>query len=68
MDACLKEPGDVVVPLAAGEIERSQLLGELGEVLLGRLVGRSSADEITLFKSVGMALEDLTAVLALHRQ
>ena len=37
------------------------LLGELGEVLLGRLPGRTSPSDITLFKSLGISVEDLAA-------
>ena len=66
MAACLKEPGDLVAPLSCGEIEPSHLLGELGAVLGGTLEGRTSDDEITLFKSVGIALEDLTAAVAMQ--
>ena len=68
MAACLTEPGDLVTPLSCGEIEPSHLLGELGAVLGGTLAGRTSDDEITLFKSVGIALEDLTAAVAMQRR
>jgi ornithine cyclodeaminase/alanine dehydrogenase-like protein (mu-crystallin family) len=68
MAACLTEPGDLVAPLSCGDIEPSHLLGELGAVLAGTLAGRTSDDEITLFKSVGIALEDLTAAVAMQRR
>ena len=67
MEACLKEPGDLVAPISAKQIEPSHLVGEVGAVLSGQLAGRSSVEEITLFKSVGIALEDLTAVLAIKQ-
>lgn len=57
----LQEGGDIVQPLAAGVIGESHVLGELAELTRGSVMGRRSANDITLFKSVGTALEDLTA-------
>jgi alanine dehydrogenase len=56
--AAMAEAGDVVIPLRAGEIEEAHIAGELGQVVLGEVPGRTSADEITLFKSVGLAMQD----------
>eukprot|EP00040_Diaphanoeca_grandis_P014475 m.73496 g.73496 ORF g.73496 m.73496 type:complete len:372 (+) comp24564_c0_seq1:91-1206(+) len=56
-DACLREPGDLVVPMQEGV--DIGLIGEVGEVLLGAYVGRETREQITLFKSVGAAVEDL---------
>jgi ornithine cyclodeaminase/alanine dehydrogenase-like protein (mu-crystallin family) len=42
--------------------------GELGEISLGRVVGRVSDDEITLFKSVGLAVEDLASAYHVYRK
>lgn len=57
----LAEAGDLVQPLAAGVIVREQVLAELAEVLRGEKRGRRAPGDITLFKSVGSALEDLAA-------
>lgn len=57
----LAEAGDLVQPLAAGVIERAAVVAELAELLRQPALGRRSAQEITLFKSVGTALEDLAA-------
>jgi ornithine cyclodeaminase len=57
----LKEAGDIVQPLAAGIIDESHIAGDLADLCRGRVEGRKSAREITLFKSVGTALEDLAA-------
>jgi ornithine cyclodeaminase len=57
----LAEAGDLAVPLEAGVIARSQVVAELAEVLRGERPGRTRASEVTLFKSVGTALEDLAA-------
>ena len=62
------EAGDVLIPIAEGAITRDHVAGELGEVAAGRVVGRSTPDEITIFKSLGMAVEDVAAAhLAFER-
>jgi alanine dehydrogenase len=64
----LEEAGDVLIPLREGIIERAHVGAELAEIVTGRRPGRTSADEITVFKSVGFALEDLAAArLAYNR-
>ncbi|HVK32074.1 MAG TPA: ornithine cyclodeaminase family protein [Burkholderiaceae bacterium] len=57
----LAEAGDLVQPLQTGVIAREQVLAELAEVLRGEVRVRLSPDDVTLFKSVGTALEDLAA-------
>jgi len=59
--AALAEAGDLVQPLADGTMKRSHVLGELAQLVRADIPGRQSAQEITLFKSVGTALEDLAA-------
>jgi ornithine cyclodeaminase len=57
----LEEAGDVLLPLREGAIERAHILAELAELVTGARTGRRSDADITLFKSVGWALEDLAA-------
>jgi ornithine cyclodeaminase len=57
----LAEAGDLVIPIKEGAIDASHIAGELGELILGRVPGRGAADEITIFKSLGMAVEDVAA-------
>ena len=57
-EACLKEAGDIMIPLAAGEIKEDHMFAELGEIVNGSKPGRSNAEEITLFKSNGLAIQD----------
>lgn len=57
----LAEAGDLVSPLARGVIARTQIEAELAELVRGEKPGRRGDGEITLFKSVGTALEDLAA-------
>jgi alanine dehydrogenase len=59
--SALAEAGDFLIPRAEGRIGDDHLAGELGDVLLGRVTGRRSDDEVTLFKSLGIAIEDLAA-------
>ena len=70
-ESALKEPGDILVPLDEGAIAPEHIVAEIGEVLVGRAQGRCDGDEITLFKSLGLAIEDLAAashVLAAARR
>jgi ornithine cyclodeaminase/alanine dehydrogenase-like protein (mu-crystallin family) len=57
----LAEAGDIAQPLQGGAIRREQIVAELAELVRGERIGRQHDDEITLFKSVGTALEDLAA-------
>lgn len=57
----LAEGGDVVEPIRSGILARSEVRAELAELCRGEKAGRANAQEITLFKSVGTALEDLAA-------
>jgi alanine dehydrogenase len=59
--AALQESGDVVQGIAEGRFGRDHIRGELGEIAGGGCVGRRSAAEVTLFKSLGLAVEDLAA-------
>lgn len=59
MTAVLAESGDLLQPLHAGQISDEQFMGDLGDVILGKLPGRESDEEIILFKSVGLAAQDL---------
>ncbi len=66
--AAQAEAGDIVIPTQEGTIGPDHVAGELAEVVTGALAGRRSADEITLFKSVGLALQDaMTAALVYQR-
>jgi ornithine cyclodeaminase len=60
-ESALAEAGEILIPMAGGALDPSHIRGELGELLEGRIAGRTSAEEITLFKSVGLAIEDLAA-------
>ncbi len=60
-EACLAEAGDLLIPINEGAIGRDHLQAGLGEVIAGLKPGRQRDDEITLFKSVGLAIQDVAA-------
>jgi ornithine cyclodeaminase len=60
-ESTVNEAGDYLFPQREGAIGPDHIRAELGELLLGTAAGRTSADEITVFKSLGLAVEDLAA-------
>jgi ornithine cyclodeaminase/alanine dehydrogenase-like protein (mu-crystallin family) len=58
-EGALAEAGDLLIPLRRGVIGREHITANLHEIISGKKPGRQSAEEITLFKSVGFAFEDL---------
>jgi ornithine cyclodeaminase len=67
-ESAVNEKGDVVIPIEEGAIGEDHIVGELGEVLVGKAPGRASSEEITLFESAGLAVEDLASAHHLHRK
>ncbi len=65
-ESCLAEAGDFLLAKREGAIDDTHLLGELGDVFLGRLAGRTSPDDVTVFESLGIAVEDLASAHFLH--
>jgi ornithine cyclodeaminase/alanine dehydrogenase-like protein (mu-crystallin family) len=65
-DGTLAEAGDLLIPLKSGVIKRENLLADLHELITARKPVRTSPAEVTLFKSVGNALEDLAAAALLE--
>ena len=66
-ESAANEAGDLRAPLAEGLIDAGRIRGELGEVLLGRAEGRRDEREITLYKSLGLAVQDVAAGFAALR-
>jgi ornithine cyclodeaminase len=60
-ESTLHEAGEFLIPKSEGRFGDEHIVGELGEVLSGKVPGRLSPGEITLFKSLGIAIEDLAA-------
>jgi alanine dehydrogenase len=68
VEACLVEAGDLLIPIEEGALKESDIYGGLAEVVGGRLRGRESDEEITLFKSVGLAFQDAATALHAYEQ
>lgn len=66
-EGAIKEGGDIAQPLRDGVITQSAVRADLADLCRGNHAGRSSGDEITLFKSTGAALEDLAAAILAYR-
>lgn len=60
-ESTVNEAGDFLFPKKEGAIGDDHIQGEIGEVLIGKAAGRGSVDEITLFKSLGLAIEDVAS-------
>lgn len=67
-ESAIREGGDICIPVAEGSLVPGAIRAEIGEVLLGRSAGRRSPQEITLFKSLGLAVEDVLAGFAVDRR
>ena len=66
MESCLKESGDLIKPISKGIISGNDIIGEIGDFSLNRIKGRESEDEITLFKSVGVAIQDYAVSIDIY--
>ena len=67
-DGAMEEAGDLLIPIRNGSVERSHIAADLHEITSGKKPGRTNPDQITLFKSVGCALEDLVTAQLIYRQ
>lgn len=65
--ACLAEAGDLIIPIQEGAITEDHIHASLGEVVAGLKPGRESAEEITLFKSVGLAVQDAATAARVYQ-
>jgi len=67
-EGCMAEAGDLLIPIRNGKLSKENIYADLGEIVLAQKPARTREDEITLFESVGFALEDLVvATLAYGR-
>jgi ornithine cyclodeaminase/alanine dehydrogenase len=67
VDACLVEAGDLLIPMKEGVIGKDHIRASLGEVIAKMKPGREYDEEITLFKSVGLALQDASTAHMVYR-
>lgn len=66
LESAFTEAGDLLIPIAEGAIDRTHVVGEIGALLLGQIDGRTSKDEITTYKSLGLVAQDLVAAHAVY--
>lgn len=64
--AAQAEAGDIMIPIAQGELEYSHVVGELGQLVTGEIDGRVCYSDITLFKSVGLAMQDAVTASVIY--
>lgn len=62
-EAALKEAGDILIPISEGLITADHIYAELGEVVAGKKLGRQNDSEITIFKSQGLAIQDVSTAM-----
>lgn len=67
-ESILNEAGDFLIPKGEGAVDDDHVAGELGEVILGIVEGRTSPEEITVFESMGLAIEDLAAADHIYKR
>jgi ornithine cyclodeaminase len=65
-ESTLAEAGDFIIPQKEGRLDAGHIIGEIGELLSGQITGRTGPDDITLFKSLGLAVEDVAAAQLLY--
>jgi alanine dehydrogenase len=65
-ESTLSEAGDFLIPRGEGAITDAHILGELGDLLAGTVRGRTVTGDVTLFKSLGLAVEDVAALRHIH--
>lgn len=66
LEAAREEAGDIIIPVKEGVITWDRVEAELGEVIAGEKPGRQNADEITVFKSVGLAIQDAVVAIGAY--
>lgn len=65
-EACFSEAGDIILPVNEGVIDESHFYGELGDVIIGKVESRINDEEITIFKSNGLAIQDVATAKLIY--
>lgn len=66
-EANLAEAGDILIPIQEGAVTEDHIYASLGEIVIGAKPGRENPEEITVFKSCGLAIQDTSTALAVYR-
>ncbi|NEZ45959.1 ornithine cyclodeaminase family protein [Clostridium niameyense] len=67
-EAVLSEAGDFIIPLEKNIIDENKITGELGDVVSQKIKGREHCDDITVFKSVGISVQDVTTAYKIYKK
>lgn len=65
-EANLAEAGDILIPIKEGAVTEDHIYASLGEIVIGAKPGRENDEEITVFKSCGLAVQDVSTALAVY--
>jgi ornithine cyclodeaminase len=65
-ESTVAEAGDFLIPRSEGAVSDAHILGELGDLLANTVKGRVNRDDVTLFKSLGLAVEDVASLRHIH--
>lgn len=68
MQSAMSEAGDLLIPMKAGILHQSSIVGEIGQVLAGEIRGRTHSTQITLYKSLGVVAQDLIAAAHVYQR
>ena len=67
-EAALRDAGDLIIPINRGEVRKEDFIGEVGKVMTGELKGRVSDDDITVFETIGISVEDIAAAYLIYEK
>lgn len=67
LEAAMREAGDLLIPIGEGKLSKSDIVGEIGELANGDIQGRTSNEDITLYKSLGLFAQDLFSAWEVYR-
>lgn len=67
-EACFNEAGDIIIPMKEGAVDESHFYAELGDLVTGKKIGREGSEEITVFKSNGLAIQDVATAKLIYEK
>ena len=68
IETAMKEAGEILIPISENKITKKDIYGELGEIILGNKIGRENNEEITLFKSCGLSVQDIATANIIYNR
>jgi len=68
IEAALKEAGDLIIPIQKGKFDKIKINGEIGEIISKQKIGRENDEEITIFKTVGLSVQDMATGFYIYRK